>query len=414
MPAQQAVPAPEEQPALGAPVQMAQAPMLGGAGIFGGYGSLMRPPETVASTDERQARLGQAFDKFTGSAFSGRDARAEREMQATNVFGNAIGGLMAMFGSDATAAGGAQLLQDVNQKVLQQKQERRLAQQDALTGLKTVTDVINNTSPTGQKALAYQLKAVQGGQKAETDAFKAQTSRMRAVNAGEISARKATETERHNKAIEDFKTQAQKQGLQLNYDKLTSAVKMQNAKNAIWQEIAKMQNATKQAGMDQNQNQFMQGLVAKYKMFNAKQLQDWQEFQAEYAQNNTQQAGGEAKFKNAPQLPDLLGQGLIGVDAEIEGLEDPISAAEQMFQQTAPVAPPQAPAQQAPAAPQQSQGPGAGAIPPQVGNNLKSIFQQMTQGANPQSKAREKELLGAKLAAKGYPPETIKQFLGGL
>lgn len=337
------------------------------------YAAFSGGRESVISDENRQAKLGSAFDAMLQSVVQGADKSSQNQMRGTQLFGGAAAALGGLLGG-GYAQGGLQVLQDVNQKVHDAKVERHQQQQEAITGLKALTDIVGTTSPYSQKNLAMQLKGTQAGQKLGIDADRAATSRMRAFNSETFKTRQIAEAERHNKASEGLKQAGL--GELAAKRQLMGDIANQKAKLAV--QLQQMQDTVKREGYNATTQANMANLAAKYKMFNAAQGRLAFEFQ----EKSKLMAGRKDKEGNlvysgadGKEIPlgDMFDLGLVGAEADDLGmaLSDPDQEEAQRIQQYVEgmQIPPQQPAQQAaspapPAAPkaanpQQILGPGA-------------------------------------------------------
>jgi hypothetical protein len=380
---------PKQEPDQVPPVQMTavQQPQMVAAGMTS-YASPFANPyailaggrESVLSEQPVQAKLGQAFEGLIDSAVIGADRHSQSQMAGTQIFGGAAAALGGLLGG-GYAQGGVQLLQDVNQRVREARVERHQRQQEALTGLKTLSDIVNTTSPYSQKNLALQLKGAQSQQKLGIDQDNAVTRRIRAFNADAAKQTQLAEVERHNKAAEELK----KAGLTEAASKreLMRDVANQKAKLAV--QLQEMRDKVTREGYNVDIQKNMANLRQKYQMFNAVQARLATEFQEKTKMlSQKRDKDGNLVYQSADGKPvdiaNLFDLGVVGTDANMDNaLIDPDEEEEariSSYMQSV-----QIPAQQTPATPQQPQAPNPASILAPGMNRFKALA---AGGASPQ------------------------------
>ncbi len=225
-------PVPEPQPV------MQQSPML----IMGGNAPR---PNTVLSQPGIQARAGELANTLMGDIINGKNEKQQRDFAGSKIFGGAsaiLGGLM----GGGYAQGGLHTLEQVNQHIAQAKTERAMKQRDAWTGLNTVMNFVNSTSPDSQKAIANEIDQTH---LANLDAL----GKGKLDLAGEREKRKL-EADKNLNAFRE-KTAAQKAlvdrlKLGLGYDTLASHEKMGAAQMRNALAIVELQSKQANARLD--------------------------------------------------------------------------------------------------------------------------------------------------------------------
>lgn len=193
MPQQDPTPMPPT-PAAAMP-QAALPPQPAGPTTYDPYSYVA--PNSALNQPQVQDKLTQAFMRMAESATSGHDRAAEKQQAATKIFGGAAAALGGVMGG-GYAAGGLQALQMANQAVQDAKGQRHQDQQQSLTGMQTLANILRNTSKDTQNALAGQVRLAIQGQRAQTYAEHTKTK-----DANET--KKVKETERHHQLSESLR-----------------------------------------------------------------------------------------------------------------------------------------------------------------------------------------------------------------
>lgn len=308
MPQLQAPPAAIAAPTMQAPATVQYHNPL--ADIYGAS------HESVLSTQPQQDKMGATFNKFIQSAVDGADGRAQREMTGAKIFGGAAAALGGLMGG-GYAQGGMQVLQHTQQQIQDARTERHLQQQEALTGMKTIADLVANTSPYSQKALASRTKAEMEAAKQSRVADGQNASSTNKQNTNAINLMGKETNQNHLRTADAWKGLGIIQHGSEVDNKLTAGLTMASEMIDLKREISQLNNATAQQKTSED---YKKAMINVQERWNAAKLMrraiaESADMKAQMAIQGMYQNGG-AKFEET-QLPSMLK----GVDADISELE---------------------------------------------------------------------------------------------
>ena len=218
---------------------------------------------SVLSTDDRQQKLGQAYDKFLSNIVSGPSRSDKAEDFGRKLFGNVIAPAVAAFGGAGTSAGAVQFMNKISADAKEARMQKEQESQHHMNALKSITDVVNTTS---LKPLSALMKDYRKGldQQQQAAALEEKKTYHSSLNEARATRQKSLDTARA------AAQKLQQAGLQFKYDHLGMTSHFQEMADKRLRDIAILNAQGRARGQDMSQDASVRRLAAEYQMFNAK------------------------------------------------------------------------------------------------------------------------------------------------
>lgn len=281
-------------------------------------------PDTALSQPTAQDQLAAAWTRELGKIAQGPSRADKWDDGITSIFTRVVAPAVAAFGGDGTSQGANQFVQGMRQEVLDAKTERRQSQQDALSTVKGLTDIINNTSPGGLKSLSASAKIAQGQQKLAQDATKMDNNKQ-------YREQKLAAQELRDKTMSTTRDMANKLGWarlgfdQKKFDEQEARIKDIEGKKLVLEKRAQDIQAS---GKSADRQIELAKLQSGIQQFNTKLSAETQQFNEKLKLNasavKTDPATGQVMFVHqdangkqyeVPSIPDT------GVDFQFAGID---------------------------------------------------------------------------------------------